>query len=97
MKKFNVIKKGVLSLFVLGFVFTSCSNNEEATETEDLTQDTIEVKRSAEIDQIDNILGDIIIDAYEEQEATADRGGVTTDASDNTFYAKDIPECVTIT
>ena len=97
MKKFNVIKKGILSLFVLGFVFTSCSNNEEATETEDLTQDTIEVKRSAEIDQIDNILGDIIIDAYEEQEATADRGGVTTDASDNTFYAKDIPECVTIT
>lgn len=93
MKKFNVIKKGILSLFVLGFVFTSCSNNEEATEAEDVTQDTTEVKRSAEIDQIDNILGDIVIDAYEEQESTADRSGVT----DDTVYAKDIPECVTIT
>ncbi|WP_426431322.1 hypothetical protein ACPX19_02640 [Winogradskyella sp. HB-48] len=93
MKKFNVIKKGILSLFVLGFVFTSCSNNEEATEAEDVTQDTTEVKRSAEIDQIDNILGDIVIDAYEEQESTADRSGVT----DDIVYAKDIPECVTIT
>ncbi len=97
MEKINVIKKGILSLFALGFVFTSCSNNEEISETEDLTQDTTEVKRSAEIDQIDNILGDIVIDAYEEQEYTADRSGVGAEGSNDAFYAKDIPECVTIT
>jgi len=97
MEKINVIRKGILSLFALGLVFTSCSNNEEISETEDLTQDTTEVKRSAEIDQIDNILGDIIIDAYEEQESTADRSGVAAEGSNDAFYAKDIPECVTIT
>lgn len=97
MEKINVIKKGILSLFALGLVFTSCSNNEEISETEDLTQDTTEVKRSSEIDQIDNILGDIIIDAYEEQESTADRSGVVAEGSSDAFYAKDIPECVTIT
>ncbi|WP_243472908.1 hypothetical protein [Winogradskyella sp. MH6] len=96
-KKFNVIKKGILSLMVLVLTFTSCSNNDEVTETEDVTQSTLEVQRSTEIDQIDSILGDIVIDAYEAQESTAERNGVATNSSDDTFYAKDIPDCVTIT
>lgn len=96
-KKFNVIKKGILSLMVLVLTFTSCSNNDEVAETEDVTQSTLEVQRSAEIDQIDSILGDIVIDAYEAQESTAERNGVATNSSDDTFYAKDIPDCVTIT
>ncbi len=96
-KKFNVIKKGILSLVVLVLTFTSCSNNDEVAETEDVTQSTLEVQRSAEIDQIDSILGDIVIDAYEAQESTAERNGVATNSSDDTFYAKDIPDCVTIT
>jgi len=96
-KKFNVIKKGILSLMVLVLTFTSCSNNDEVTETEDVTQSTLEVQRSAEIDQIDSILEDIVIDAYEAQESTAERNGVATNSSDDTFYAKDIPDCVTIT
>lgn len=96
-KKFNVIKKGILSLMVLVLTFTSCSNNDEVAETEDVTQSTLEVQRSAEIDQIDSVLGDIVIDAYEAQESTAERNGVATNSSDDTFYAKDIPDCVTIT
>lgn len=96
-KKFNVIKKGVLSLVVLGLTFIACSDNDEVAETEDVTQSTLEVQRSAEIDQIDTILGDIVIDAYEAQESTAERSGVATNSSDDTFYAKDIPDCVTIT
>lgn len=94
-KSFNTLKNTILSLLTLAVVFTSCSNNDETIETENFTQDTTEVKRSAEIDQIDNILGDLVIDAYEAQEATADRSGVSTNGSDS--YAKDIPECVTIT
>ena len=96
-KKFNVNKKGILSLMVLVLTFTSCSNNDEVAETEDVTQSTLEVQRSAEIDQIDSVLGDIVIDAYEAQESTAERNGVATNSSDDTFYAKDIPDCVTIT
>lgn len=96
-RKISVLKKLVICLVAFGLTLTSCSKNDETTETEDLTQDTLEVKRSAEIDQIDNVLGDIIIDAYEEQESTADRSGVAAEGSNDAFYAKDIPECVTIT
>ena len=78
-------------------LFTSCSDDNEATDPQDEVQDTTEVQRSAEIDQIDTILGDLVIDAYEEQEATADRTGLTIGESNNMDYAKDIPECVTIT
>ncbi|WP_411893517.1 hypothetical protein [Winogradskyella sp. A2] len=88
MENFNAFKKGVLSLMVLGLVFTSCSKNDEATETSNEVEDTLEVQRSAEIDQVDNILGDLIIDAYEGQEVSEDGRGT---------YTGDIPECVTIT
>lgn len=87
-KKINSLKRGVLALLVLGLTFTSCSNTDETTETENQLEDTIEVQRSAEIDQIDNVLGDLIIDAYEEEE---------TSLADRTLYARDVPECVTIT
>lgn len=97
-KKINALKQGVLYLFVLGLVVTSCSDNDAVAETEDVTQDTTEVQRSAEIDQIDTILGDIVIDAYEQQEfEAADRIKYTQDNSDRETYSRDIPECVTIT
>ncbi|MCT4630689.1 hypothetical protein [Winogradskyella sp.] len=98
MKRFNAFKKGVIGLVVLSLAFTSCSNNDEATETEDFTQDTTEVQRSAEIDQIDNVLGDIVIDAYEQQEfEIADRIESIKDSSEREAYSRDIPECVTVT
>ena len=98
MKNLNSLKRGILSLVVLGLAFTSCSDNDEASETVDLSQDTTEVQRSAEIDQIDNILGDVVIDAYEQQEfETGDRIAYTEDGTERTTYSRDIPECVTIT
>lgn len=87
MKNFNALRKGVLSLVVLGLVFTSCSND-EAVDQDNEAQDTTEVQRSAEIDQIDTILGDLVIEAYELQEA---------DVEDRNGNNGDIPDCVTIT
>ncbi len=88
MEKFNTFKKGVFSLVVLGLLFTSCSESEDISESANQVEDTFEVKRSAEIDQVDNILGDLVIDAYEGQEVSEDGRGT---------YTGDIPECVTIT
>ncbi len=87
-RTFNVFKNGVLSLMMLGLVFTSCSSNDEATETENQLEDTLEVQRSAEIDQVDNVLGDLIIEFYEAEES-----GIIG----RNLQARDIPECVTIT
>ncbi len=88
MKNFNAVKRGVLGLMTLALVFTSCSKDETSDNSDDLAQDTSEVQRSAEIDQIDNVLGDLVIDAYEEQEL---------DVADRGTYTSDIPDCVTIT
>jgi hypothetical protein len=87
-KNFKAFKSGILNLMVLGLIFTSCSSNDEVTETENQLEDTLEVQRSAEIDKVDNVLGDLIIEAYEHEESnTANRGS----------QARDIPDCVTIT
>ncbi|WP_422107383.1 hypothetical protein [Winogradskyella sp.] len=89
MKNLSFLKAGVLSLLVLGLVFTSCSDDNETFETEaQLAEDTSEVERSAEIDQVDTILGDLVIDAYEGQELSESGRGT---------YTSGIPECVTIT
>ena len=87
-KNLKVFRKGALSLLVLGLVFTSCSKDETATEQDNQSDDTTEVQRSAEIDQIDNVVGDLVIDAYEGQENSE---------SGRNSYTGDIPECVTIT
>lgn len=98
MKKINALKRIVLSLVVLGLIFTSCSDNDESTNTEDQTQDTLEVQRSAEIDQIDTILGDLVIDAYEQEEfEEADRIAISENTTERVEYSRDIPDCVTIT
>lgn len=87
MTNLNVFKKGILSLLALGLIFTSCSK-EEATEQDSQLEDTLEVKRSAEIDQIDNVLGDLIIETYEDEESGL---------AGRSPQSRDIPECVTIT
>jgi hypothetical protein len=86
-KNLNALKKGGLSLLVLSLFFTSCSRNDDAPETEAYEENIVEVQKSAEIDQIDSVLADLIIEAYEEEETTADRAA----------HSRDIPECVTIT
>jgi hypothetical protein len=86
-KNLDLFKSGILSLLVLGFILTSCSSNDEAIETENQIEDTLDLKRSAEIDQLDNVLVDLIIEAYESEESlTADRNS----------QVRDVPECVTI-
>ena len=45
-KNFNLFKSGILSLLLLGLIFTSCSSNDAATETELQLEDTLELKRS---------------------------------------------------
>ena len=78
----------VLSVVVLGIMATSCSNENDSSETENQLEDTLEVQRSAEIDEIDSVLADLIIEAYEEQES---------DVADRGLQNRDIPECITIT
>ena len=54
----------VLSVVVLGIMATSCSNENDSSETENQLEDTLEVQRSAEIDEIDSVLADLIIESY---------------------------------
>ncbi len=87
-KNFNVFKSGFVSLIAFGLIVASCSDNGEVIETENQLEDTLEVQLSAEIDEVDIVLGDLLIDAYEFQESgIADRNSQT----------RDIPDCVTIT
>ena len=83
----NLFKRGVLSLMVLGLFFTSCTDD-GASENENQLADISEVQKSAEMDQIDNVLADLIIEAYEAQETTT---------ADRPVYSRDVPECVTLT
>ncbi|NNE30985.1 MAG: hypothetical protein HKN40_01315 [Winogradskyella sp.] len=89
MKNLNALKSAILSVVVLGLTFTSCSNEDTAIDANSQLETGEELIQAAEMDKIDVVLGDLIIDAYEEQESNlADKSG---------FYAKDIPACVTIT
>ena len=83
----NLFKRGVLSLMVLGLFFTSCTDD-GSSENENQLGDISEVQKSAEMDQIDNVLADLIIEAYEAQETTT---------ADRPVYSRDVPECVTLT
>lgn len=85
---FNVFRRGILSLMVLSLIVTSCSKNDEAAELENETEDILEVQRSAEIDQVDTVLGDLIIEFYEETEESK--------SMDRDPQFRNVPECVTI-
>jgi hypothetical protein len=87
MKKFNQTAKLMLILLVLGMTFTNCSND-EAVEVSSQDQDTAELARSSEIDEAEALLGDLIIESYEAQEA---------DESDRLAQQRSIPDCVSIT
>ena len=88
METFRFLKNGVLGVLVLGLVFTSCSDNEGTAVEDNQLEVTLEVQRSAEIDQMDTVLADVIIEAYEAEEgAFANRN----------LHSRAIPDCVTIT
>jgi len=87
MKHFKAIFNTVtLSLMVIIW-FNSCTDSEEQIESDNSIQETLEIGLSAEIDQVDNILGDLVIDAYEAQD---------NNDNDRAVYDAAIPECVTI-
>lgn len=88
MKQFSLLKRGVFSLLIFGVVTTSCSDKDEVTEIENQAEDTIEVQRSSEIDQMDTVLGDLVIEAFEAQE---------NETADRTLQGRAVPDCVTIT
>lgn len=87
MKKFNQTVKLMLVLVVLGLIFTNCSN-EEAVEGTQQEQETTELTKSSEIDEAEVLLGDLIIESYEAQEA---------EESDRIPQQRSIPDCASIT
>ena len=63
MKRVKIQLLSLTLTAVLGLCFVSCSDNNGAEYTETF-EDTTEIFRSAEMDRVDNILGDLVIDAY---------------------------------
>ena len=79
-----------LSLVIVAgliLIATSCSDTNDAINGSTLVEDTSEIVNSAEIDELDSVLADLIIDTYETYEAN-DSGRISQPPS--------LPECVTI-
>ena len=85
--KTNVIKRLLmLTVLVTVTLFSACSDEDPAIDTPN-TQDVTEMSRASEIDAIDVSLGDLVINAFESQEASSGRNN----------YNTNLPECVIIT
>ena len=83
------VSKLMLAFVVLGLTFTSCSNEDTVTSNEEQTVEISEVALSSEIDTAANVIGDVIISAYETQESDELGRMASSDSG--------IPSCVTIT
>lgn len=88
MKHLKLTTRLVAIMMVLGLTLNSCSTNDEPTDTNPQSSDAVEVARSAEVDDIAVVLGDMIIDVYETEESNE---------TDRSAQQTAIPECVTIT
>ena len=82
MKNILIFRNSILSLLAIGFFFISCSESDDSIEADNTAETILEIQRSSEIDQVDSVLGELVIKSYEEQE---------------TESANTIPECVTVT
>jgi len=82
------MRKMMLAFVVLGLTFTNCSNDDSAID-EEQNVEISEVRLSSEIDAATNVVGDVVIDAYEEQEIS--------DADRTDGQQSGLPECVTVT
>jgi hypothetical protein len=87
MKNFNVFSKRVFSVLIVIGMISSCSNNDTDTQIENESEALLEIKRSAELDQMDSVFEDLIIDAFEQEEM---------DVAGRGTYVSSIPDCVTI-
>lgn len=88
MRTLKIFEKGIVSLFILGLVFTSCSDNTDTVTEDNQLETALELKRSAEIDQMDTVLAELIIEAYDAEESTL---------ANRNLHSRAIPDCVTIT
>lgn len=85
--KANVIKHLLMLVtFVTVTLFTACSEEEPAVDITN-SQEITEMSRASEMDAIDVSLGDLVINAFEAQEASSGRNA----------YNANLPECVVIT
>ncbi len=83
------VSKMMLATAIFGLAFTSCSDEETVAPLEEETTEISEVALSSEIDTAANVIGDVIISAYEAQESD-ELGRMASSDSE-------IPSCVTIT
>ncbi|MBR9914719.1 MAG: hypothetical protein GYB32_07820 [Algicola sp.] len=79
--------KWIMAFVVLGLTFTSCSKDDTTTESPQ-NMEISEVQLSSEIDAAATVIGDVIINAYESQEAF--------DSNRVAESTTDLPECVSI-
>lgn len=85
--------KLLLVAVVIGGLLTSCSSDNEPLELQSEQESLDDVKRLAEMDDMDALLSHLVINGYEnDQEVIADRA-ISTAKSQNTY----LPECVTVT
>lgn len=87
MKNYGFTTKIILPLLALGFALTNCSN-EDSLDQNVQNEDALEVAMSSEIDDMSSVIGDIIIETFEAQEA---------DESGRLLQQNSLPECVTVT
>ncbi|RKE98345.1 hypothetical protein [Ichthyenterobacterium magnum] len=90
----NIAKIGasivlMLSFIVLGLTFTSCSD-EESVDSDEQSLEISEVELSSEVDAAAIVVGDVIINVYENEESNVEDRNAS-----NTISG--LPECVTIT
>ncbi len=83
------ISKLMLATAIFGLTLTSCSNEDTVAPLEEQTTEISEVALSSEIDTAANVIGDVIISAYEAQESDELGRMASSDSG--------IPSCVTIT
>ncbi|WP_411766460.1 hypothetical protein [Winogradskyella sp. A3E31] len=88
MKTLQSTLKACFALLLFSTVVVSCSKDNETTEVEDSNLDITEIEASAEVDAIEGALEDLVIEVYENQEAS-ETGRVV--------QPPQLPDCVTIT
>lgn len=76
-----------LALLSLVIMLSSCTED-DAVVVNDPAQDMVEMSRATEMDEIDMVLGDLVVNTFQQQESSD---------TDRSVYNNQLPECVTIT
>ena len=73
-------------LFIL--ITASGCTEDDAVVVNDQSQDMVEMSRATEMDNIDMVLGDLVVNSFQQQESSN---------ADRSVYSNQLPDCVTIT